>query len=86
MDYNKLWNILNEMGIPDTVPASWETCMQDNKQKLELNMEQWTGSKLGKEYIMALESVCLFNFYAEWRSEVKWSCSVVSNAMWPHGL
>ena len=26
--------------------------MQVNKQQLELDMEQWTGSKLGKEYIM----------------------------------
>ena len=42
------------MGIPDIVPASWETCMQDNKQHLELNMEQWTGSKLGKEYVKAV--------------------------------
>ena len=25
--------------------------MQVKKQQLELNMEQWTGSKLGKEYI-----------------------------------
>ena len=30
-------------------PASWETCMQVRKQQLELNMEQQTGSKLGKE-------------------------------------
>ena len=29
--------------------ASWETCMQDKKQQLELVMEQQTGSKLGKE-------------------------------------
>ena len=28
--------------------------MQDKKQQLELNMEQWTGSKLGKEYIKAI--------------------------------
>ena len=28
--------------------------MQDKKQQLELNMEQWTGSKLGKEYIKAV--------------------------------
>ena len=33
-----------------TVPASWEICMQVQKQKLELYMEQWTGSKLGKKY------------------------------------
>ena len=28
--------------------------MQVKKQQLELNMEQWTGSKLGKEYIKAI--------------------------------
>ena len=33
-----------------TLLASWETCMQVKKQQLELDMEQWTGSKLGKEY------------------------------------
>ena len=33
--------------------ASWETCMQVKKQQLEPDMEQWTGSKLGKEYIEA---------------------------------
>ena len=27
--------------------------MQVKKQQLELNMEQWTGSKLGKEYVKA---------------------------------
>ena len=34
-----------------TWPASWETYMQVKKQQLELNMEQQTGSKLGKEYV-----------------------------------
>ena len=28
-----------------TWPASWETDMQGRKQQLELDMEQWTGSK-----------------------------------------
>ena len=28
--------------------------MQDKKQQLEMDMEQWTGSKLGKEYIKAV--------------------------------
>ena len=28
--------------------------MQVKKQQLELDMEQWTGSKLGKEYIKAV--------------------------------
>ena len=37
------------------LPASCETCMQMKKQELELDMEQWTGSKLGKEYIKAVD-------------------------------
>ena len=41
-----------------TSPVSWEICMQDKKQQLELDMEQWTGSKLVRStsrlYIVAL--------------------------------
>ena len=39
--------------------------MQVKKQQLEPDVEQ-TGSKLGKEYIKAILSPCLFNFYAEY--------------------
>ena len=39
------------MGLPDTLPASWDICMQVKKQQWELDMEQYTGSKLGKEYV-----------------------------------
>ena len=39
--------------------------MQVRKQQLELDMEQKTGSKLGKENIKAV-SLCLFNLYAEY--------------------
>ena len=37
-----------------TWPAFWEICMQAKKQQLEADMEQWTGSKLGKEYVKAV--------------------------------
>ena len=37
-----------------TCPASWEVCMQVKKQQLELDVEQQTGSKLGKEYVKAV--------------------------------
>ena len=37
-----------------TILASWETCIQVKKQQLEPDMEQWTGSKLGKEYVKAV--------------------------------
>ena len=53
VDYNKLWKILKEMGIPDHL-----TCLLRNlyagQEQLELDMEQQTGSKSGKEYITAV--------------------------------
>ena len=42
----------------NTLPASLEICMQVKKQQLESDMEQWTGSKLGKEYIKAIYYYC----------------------------
>ena len=54
VDHNKLWKILQEMGTPDQLPASWEIYMQVKKQQLELDMEQKTGSKSGKEYVKAV--------------------------------
>ena len=47
----KLWKILQEMGILNTLPAPREICMQVNKQQLEPDMEQQIGSNLGKEYV-----------------------------------
>ena len=41
--------------------------MQVKKQQLELDMEQQTGSKSGKEYVKGcILSPCLFNLYAEY--------------------
>ena len=37
-----------------TLPAYEEICMQVKKQQLEPDMEQWTASKLGKEYAKAV--------------------------------
>ena len=51
VDHNELWKILKETEHQCTLPVSWETCMQVKKQELEPDVEQWTGSKLGKECI-----------------------------------
>ena len=41
--------------------------MQVKKQQLELDMEQQTGSTLGKEYVKAIYfHPCLYNLYAEY--------------------
>ena len=48
------WKILNRWEYQTTLPASWEISMQVKKQQLELDMEQQTCSKLGKEYVRAV--------------------------------
>ena len=42
--------------LQTTLPASWEICMQVKKQQVEVDMEQQSGSKLGKEYVKAVYS------------------------------
>ena len=49
------------------------------KQDLELDMEQWTGSKLGKEYIKAVYCHSVYLTYMQ--SSVQFSHSVVSNSL-----
>ena len=46
--------ILKEMGVPDHLTVSRDTCMQIKKQQLEPDVEQETGSKLGKEFFKAV--------------------------------
>ena len=48
VDHSKLWKILKEMGIPDHLTCLLRISTQVKKQELELDMEQQTGSKLGK--------------------------------------
>ena len=53
VEHNKLCKILQEMGIPDHL-----TCLLRNlyagQEETELDMEQQTGSKSGKEYVKAV--------------------------------
>ena len=54
MDKNKLRKILKELGIPDHFTCLLRNLYPGQEAKLELNMEQQTGSKLGKEYVKAV--------------------------------
>ena len=53
VDPKNLWTILQEMGIPDDL-----TCLLRNmyaaQEITEPDMEQQTGSKLGKEYVKSV--------------------------------
>ena len=85
-----------------TWPASWEICLQIRRQQLELDMEQQTDSKTGKEYVKAVYCHPAYLTYMQstsWETlgwmkhkrikierKWKWSHSVVSDSLWPHGL
>ena len=76
----------------DTSPASWESCMQIKKQQLEPDMEQRTGSKLGKEYVKAVYCHLAYLVYMQttswdmpgWmkyklESRLPWEMSIISD-------
>ena len=68
VDHHKPLKIFKRWEYQTTWLASWEIYMQIKKKQLELDMEQRTGSKSGKEYVKAvychlayltyMESVC----------------------------
>ena len=59
-------------------------------------MEQWTGSKLGKEYVKAVLLPCLFNLYAEYlmqnagldeaQAGIKIAGRIISNLIYADGI
>ena len=54
MDHNELQKVLQEMGIPDHLTHHLIYLDAGQEAILEPDMEQQTGSKLGKEYIKAV--------------------------------
>ena len=54
VDQKKCGKFWKRWEYQTTWPASWETYMQVKKQQLEPDVEQRTGSKLGKKYIKAV--------------------------------
>ena len=50
VDHNKLWKILQEMGIPDHLTYLLRNLYVGQEATVRTDMEQLTGSKLRKEY------------------------------------
>ena len=53
VDCNKLWKILKEMGIPEHLTCLLRNLYAAQDATVTTDMEQWTGSKSGREYIKA---------------------------------
>ena len=64
VDHNKLWKILQEMGAPNLL-----TCLLRDlyvgQEATELDMEQFTGSKLGKKYYKAVYCYPIYLTYMQ---------------------
>ena len=54
VDHNKLWKILQEMGIPDHLTCLLRNLYAGKEATVRFDMEQQTGSKLGMEYVKAV--------------------------------
>ena len=65
VDHNKLWNIFNEMGIPDHVSCLLRNLYAGQEATVKIGHETTDWYKIGKgvcqDYIL---SPCLFNLYA----------------------
>ena len=72
VDHSNLWKIIQEMGIPYHLTSLLRNQCQVKKQQLELDMEQQTGSKSGKEYDKAV--YCLPDYLTYMQST---SCKIL---------
>ena len=54
VDHNKLWKILQKMGIPDHLTCLLRNVMQVRKQQLEMDKVQQTDYKQEMEYVKAV--------------------------------
>ena len=67
VDHKKLWKILVDRGIPEHLTCLLRNLYAGQEATVELDMEQQTGAKLGKEHSQGcILSPCLFNLYAEY--------------------
>ena len=61
------------MGIPDHLTCLLRNVMKIKKKQLELDMEQQTGSKLGKEYVKAVHRHLVYLTYMQSTFEKCWA-------------
>ena len=54
VDHNKLWQILNGMGIPEHLTCLLRNLYAGQEATVRKEMEQQSVSKLGKEYVKAV--------------------------------
>ena len=69
VDHNKLWKILKEVEITDHLTGLLRNLYAGQEQQLELDMEQRTGSRWGKESVKAVYCHPAYLNYAEYNMQ-----------------
>ena len=69
MDHNKLWKFLQEMRIPDHLTCLLRNLYVGQEATVRTDMEQRTGSKLGKEYV---KTVYCHHAYLTYMQSTSW--------------
>ena len=70
MDHNKLWKILNKMGIPDHFTCLLRNLCTGQETTVRTGHGTTDWFQIGKEIHQGcILSLCLFNFYAEYITE-----------------
>ena len=54
MDHSKLWEILEEMRVPDHLTCLMRNLYAGQEATVKNGHGKWTGSKLGKEYVKTI--------------------------------
>ena len=73
VDHNKLWKILQEIGIPNHLTCLWRNCMQARKQ-VRTGHRTTFSFPIGKGVHQGcILSPCLFNLYAEYIMRNNWT-------------
>ena len=67
VDHNKLWKVLQEIGIPDHFTCLLRNLYAGQEATVRTGQGTMDWFKLGKEYIQGyILSPCLFNLYADY--------------------
>ena len=77
VDDNKLWEILQEMGIAYHLTCLLRNLYVGKEATVRTRHETMDWFQIGKGICQG----CIFNLYAEW-----WFCWIMSDAPWPYGL
>ena len=83
VDHNKLWTILKELGTLDYLTCLLRILYAGQEQQLEMDTEQQTSSKSGKEYVKTIYCYTAYLTYmpSESESEVTQSCPTLCDPM-----